>query len=129
VNSALLLNDKIGIVAGAVSLIQWVVFYSYQERWWRHQLGWSLVIKTLLVAALLLLLALSVFFRLNRLDSQVVAWLSVVFVYAITPVMWWRTLVWTREYRQSPRYERRRTARAMRRADKVRARRRREGRP
>jgi hypothetical protein len=104
-----------GIVAGFVALLQWVAVYSYQENWWRHQLGSSLVAKTLLIASLLFLTLLGVFFNLNRRDNLGVAWAAVVLIWLVTPVMAWRTVVWTRIYLAGPRAARRRARRAARR--------------
>lgn len=97
---------KIGIPLGFAALIQWVAAYSWQERWWRHQLGWSLVAKTLLVAGLLMLTGLSIFFHLTRADSYAVAWTEVVLIFSITPVMIWRTIVWTRLSRMARKIDR-----------------------
>ena len=93
----LLLLLKIGIPLAFASLIQWIVVYSVLERhWYRQAIGQTLVAKTLLVAGLLAFTGLSVFFSLNRETSEVIAWVETIFIYLITPVMIWRSVVWWR---------------------------------
>lgn len=87
---------RIAMIASLASLLQWIAVYSVLERWWKHQVGWSLVAKTLLICGQLSLFILALFFRLNRLDSRVVLWLYVFFTAAVTPVMLWRSVLWAR---------------------------------
>jgi len=63
-------------------------------KWWTDEIGRTLVIKTLLVAGLLVPTAMSLFFDFNRLTSHIAAWADVVLILAITPVMIWRSAVW-----------------------------------
>jgi hypothetical protein len=119
VSQAVLLLDKIGIFTGFAGLVAWMAAYTWQENWWRHQLGFSLVAKSAILAALLSLFGLSILFHLNRGDSRLVAWLAVAFLNLIGPVMAWRTVVWTRIYQSGPRAAARRARRAARRGRPV----------
>lgn len=93
---------KIGVICGFVSLVSWVGIYIRLTRWGalRNPIGRTLVIKTLLIAFLLIPTTLSLFFQLNRLDSRITAWVDVALIGAITPVMVWRSAVWLRESRR-----------------------------
>lgn len=88
---------KIGIVSGFFSLVAWVAVYTLLAPWWHNPIGRTLVVKSLLIAALLVPFGLSLFFNLSRLDSRVTAWVDVTLIGAITPVMIWRTVVWLHE--------------------------------
>lgn len=87
---------KIGVIAGFISLVSWIVVYSLLADWRHNAIGRTLVAKTALIAMLLIPFSLSLFFRLNRLDSRATAWADVVLIGAITPVMLWRIAVWLR---------------------------------
>lgn len=89
---------KIGLITGAVSLVGWVVVYSWLTKGaaWRNPIGQTLIAKTLLIAGLFVPQILSLFFNLNRLDSRISAWADVVLICAVTPVMIWRSAVWVR---------------------------------
>ena len=86
---------KIGLIAGFISLISWVVVYQVLTKggWHRNPIGRTLVVKTLLIAGLFVPQILSLFFQLNRFDSRIAAWVDVIFIGAVTPVMLWRSLV------------------------------------
>jgi hypothetical protein len=93
---------KIGIIAGFVSLITWVAVYTRLTRGaaWRNPIGRTLMVKSLLIAMLLVPSGLSLFLRLNRFTSHVAAWADVVLIGAIAPVMLWRSAVWVRVSRR-----------------------------
>ena len=91
---------KIALPFGFFGLIQWVAVYTVLERrWYRQAIGQTLVTKTLIVAALLMLTSLSVYFNLNRYDEIWVAWIEVALIFSIFPVMVWRSVVWVRTSR------------------------------
>lgn len=92
---------KIGLISGILSLVLWVVVYGRLEPWWKDQIGLTLVTKTLIVVGQLSFLGLALFFRLNRSDNRLIAWLYAIFTLAITPVMIWRTVVWIRASKTS----------------------------
>jgi len=89
---------KIGLIAGAISLFAWVAIYTWLTRGgaWRNPIGQTLIVKTLLIAALFVPQILSLFFHLNRLDSRITAWTDVTLIGLVTPIMTWRSLVWVR---------------------------------
>jgi hypothetical protein len=94
----ILLLLKIGLIAGAVSLFAWVAVYSWLTRGgaWKNPIGQTLIVKTLLIAGLFVPQILSLFFRLNRFDSHIVAWTDVALIGLVSPVMIWRSWVWVR---------------------------------
>lgn len=91
---------KIVCVAGFVSLATWVVQYSRYTAAWRNPIGRTLMVKTSLIALLLIPTTLSLFFHFSRLTSYAAGWIDVVLIGAITPVMTWRMLVWRKIHRQ-----------------------------
>jgi len=95
----LVLALKVALIAGFASLVGWVVLYSVLADWWAASIGRTLVAKTMLIAALFVPSILSLFFHLNRLDSYIAGWVDVALIALVTPVMWWRSLVWIRLHR------------------------------
>lgn len=96
---AIILAFKIAVITGFLSLVGWVVVYTRLAKWWKNAIGRTLVVKTLLIAALLVPTALSLFLRFNRLTSYVAGWVDVSLIGLITPVMIWRSVVWIKESR------------------------------
>ena len=78
---------KIALIAAFVSLVGWVTVYTRLAKWWTNSIGRTLVIKSLLIAGLLVPSILALFFQLNRFDSRIAAWADVVLIGAIAPVM------------------------------------------
>jgi hypothetical protein len=97
---AIILAFKIAVIAGFLSLVGWVVVYTRLAKWWKNSIGRTLVAKTLLLAALLVPTALSLFFKFNRLTSYVAGWVDVSLIGLISPVMIWRSVVWIKESRK-----------------------------
>lgn len=95
----LILAFKVALVSGFVSLAGWVALYSSLERWWRHPVGRTLVAKTALVAALFIPSILSLFFHLSSHDSYIVGWVDAGLIGLVSPVMWWRSVVWVKLHR------------------------------
>jgi hypothetical protein len=95
---AIALALKIALVAGFVSLAAWVAVYHGLTRggWRRSPIGRTLVVESLLIAALFVPTALSLFFQLNRSDSRIAGWADVALIGLVTPVMIWRIAVWVR---------------------------------
>jgi len=87
---------KIGCVSGFVSLVGWIGIYTWLAKWWRNPIGRTLVAKSLLLAALLVPTILSLFFHLSAATSERMAWVDVVLIGMIAPVMIWRSVVWIR---------------------------------
>lgn len=95
---------KIALISAVCSLVLWVAVYHRLTHGgvWRDHLGQTLIAKSLLLAGVLMVTALSLFFNFNRQDSRVSGWLDVVLIGAITPVMIWRTRVWLHVYHKVP---------------------------
>jgi hypothetical protein len=84
---------RIVLIAGFVSLLAWIADYTRMAPWWTNPIGRTLVTKTAVIAALLIPTTLSLFLNLNRTTSNIVAWLDVVLIGLVTPVMLWRIVV------------------------------------
>lgn len=97
-DDAIILCLKIGLISGFATLVLWVGIYTWLTRGgaWRNPIGQTLIVKTLLIAALFIPQILSLFFHLNRLDSRIAAWTDVALIGLVTPVMCWRSIVWVR---------------------------------
>jgi hypothetical protein len=92
----LVLAFKAALISGFISLATWVTLYSCLAAWWRNPIGRTLVRLAALTGALYVPTVLSLFFRLNRLDSRLVGWIDFGFIALVTPEMLWRSLVWWR---------------------------------
>ena len=90
----IILAFKVVTIAGFCSLTGWVVLYTRYAKWWRNEIGRTLVIKTLLVALLLIPTALSLFVHFSRAAAYAARWADVALIGLITPVMIWRSTVW-----------------------------------
>lgn len=95
----LVLLFKVVIVADLVTLTVFVADYTRLARWWADPIGRTIVIKDLLLGAALTPSVLSLFFRFNRLTSQIAAWTDVALFAGIAGVMVWRTVVFERFHR------------------------------
>jgi hypothetical protein len=95
-----LLEDviKVGLITGFISLVLWVQVYTKLTKGgaWRNPLGLTFIIKSLLLAALFMVVALSTFVNLGPRTSQIVGWVDAVLIGSVTPVMLWRTVVFLR---------------------------------
>lgn len=98
-DQVIILLLKIACIAGFLSLTAWIVIYTALAKWWTNVIGRTLVIKTALIALLLVPTTMSLFFHFNRLTSHIAAWTDVVLIGAITPVMIWRSVVWLKVHR------------------------------
>lgn len=104
-DNLIILLLKAGLISGLASLLAWVLDYTRLTRGaaWRNPIGRTLLAKTTLIAALFVPQILSLFFRLNRLDSRIAAWTDVALIGLVTPVMLWRTAVFERVHRDGKR--------------------------
>jgi hypothetical protein len=91
---------RIIIISNIVSIIIFVGQYWRLAPWWKNPIGRTIVIKDLLLILILIPSVLSLFFTFNRLTSHIAAWVDVVLLGALTPVMVWRTVVWQRIHRE-----------------------------
>ena len=95
----LILALRVASIAAVVSLVGWIAVYTRVAAWWRNPVGQTLVIKTALIALLLIPTILSLFFHLSRLTSIVAGWVDAALIGLITPVMIWRSVVWLQIHR------------------------------
>ena len=95
----LILAFKAVSIAAVISLVGWIIVYTRVAAWWRNPVGQTLVIKTALIALLLIPTILSLFFHLSRQTSMAAGWVDAVLIGLITPVMIWRSVVWIRLHR------------------------------
>lgn len=98
VPAALVILDKVFVLTSLAGCLAWIAEYT-RSRGWRNEIGRTLLVKTSLLAALLALSALNLYFHLNRQDSLAIAWAGVLLLGAIGPVMAWRLLVFRRAAR------------------------------
>jgi hypothetical protein len=91
---------RIGTVSAFCSIVAWVIIYTILAPWWRDPIGRALVIKSILIAALLIPTTLALFFHSTPMDSRAAAWVYVGLVGAITPAMIWRSVVWIKASRR-----------------------------
>lgn len=90
---------RIVLIAGEVSIVAFVIQYTRLAKWWRSQIGRTIVAKDILLVLVLIPSILSLFISFSRLTSQVAAWVDIVLFGLVTPVMWWRTWVWEKIHR------------------------------
>ena len=95
-NEWILLAFKVVSLTSFVSLFAWVAQYHiYTHGAWRNNpIGRTLVVKTSLIALLLVPTILALFFHFSATTSRIAGWVDVVILGAVGPVMWWRMAVW-----------------------------------
>ena len=96
----LILSFKVVVIAAFLSLAAWIAIYTKLSPWWRSPIGKTLVIKTSLIALLLVPSILALFFHFSRFTSMVAGWVDVALIGLICPVMIWRSAVWVRIHRE-----------------------------
>jgi hypothetical protein len=95
----LILLLRIVLIGGVVSILAFIAQYTRLAPWWRSPVGRTIVIKDALLLGVLVPSVLSLFFEFNRLSSHIAAWVDIVFLGLITPVMCWRIWIWERIHR------------------------------
>lgn len=97
----LTLADRIVLICAFITLTSWaaVDLRLTRGRAWKNPVGKSLLLETLLIAAVCVPSALSVFLHLSRRDNEIVGWVDVALIGIVTPVMAQRIVVWFRLYR------------------------------
>ena len=98
-DQVILLLFRVVTIAGLVAIGAFVGQYTMLAPWWRNAIGRTLVIKDLLLMLILVPTVLSLFFQFNRLTSHIAAWIDIVFLGLLTPVMLWRMAVFYRIHR------------------------------
>lgn len=91
----LLWLDRIFVLTSLAGCLAWIAEYTV-NRGWRNSMGRTLLAKTTLLALLLLLSAMSLWFNLSRGTSIAVTWFGVLLLGLIGPVMAWRMVVFHR---------------------------------
>jgi len=95
----LILALKVALISGFCSLAGWVALYTALAAWYKDPIGRTLVAKTTLIALLFIPTTLALFFHLSRTDSWAAGWVQAALIGLVSPVMWWRSLVWLRLHR------------------------------
>lgn len=90
---------RIVLIAGVVSILVFVGQYTRLARWWRSPIGRTIVIKDILLVLVFIPSILALFFHFGRRTSHIAAWVDVILIGAVTPVMCWRTWVWEKIHR------------------------------
>jgi hypothetical protein len=94
-----LLLLRIVLISGVVSILAFIAQYTRLAKWWQSPIGRTIVIKDILLALVLIPSILALFFEFSRVSSHIAAWLDIVLLGLITPVMWWRVWIWERIHR------------------------------
>ena len=73
--------------------------------WWRSELGWSIVAKTLALTLALLPAMLIYWFGFNTFtDSRAMQWFSICALAAVPVIVWWRVWVIFKAQRDGARH-------------------------
>jgi hypothetical protein len=91
---AQVITYKVVILAALVSTLAFIAVYSGQARWWRNPIGRTIVLIDVEVFVALVPIALSLFFSLSRVTSEIAAGLDLAAIGSIPVTMCWRTWVW-----------------------------------
>lgn len=95
---------EIGSAASILAIAQWIAVYTRLEPWWRGHIGRSLVEFALYAMVTPALFLLSLFFHVNRVSSQALAWVEIVLLCVLIPAgMTRRTVIWIRVSRRGGR--------------------------
>lgn len=92
----ILLVSKGVLLADLTSIIVFIATYTKLAPWWSSQIGRTIVIKDILLVLILIPSILSLFFSFNRFTSHIAAWINIVLLAALVPIMLWRTQVWVK---------------------------------
>lgn len=87
---------KITLISGFLSISAWIVVYTRLQKWWHDEIGITLVAKSALIACLFVPSILALFFHLSAVTNELVGWIDVALIFAVTPVMIWRSVVWVK---------------------------------
>lgn len=85
---------EMSLIESCVCILIWIVAYTFLEKWWRHQIGWTLVLTKVLFFGALFLVVLSIYLSFSRYTSEVAAWIQIALIGLVGPVMIWRTILW-----------------------------------
>jgi hypothetical protein len=87
---------KVVLISGLVTTVLWVGVYGYLAKFWANPVGKTVVDFAGLLAGVLLISVLSLFFHFNRATSHVAGWIDVVLFARISWVLAARTPLWIR---------------------------------
>jgi hypothetical protein len=90
---------RIVLISGVVSIAAFIAQYTRLAPWWRSAVGRTIVIKDVLLIAVFIPTIMSLFLEFNRTTSHIAAWLDIVLIGLVTPVMLWRLWIWERIHR------------------------------
>lgn len=90
---------RIVLISGVVSIAVFVGQYTRLAPWWRSPVGRTIVVKDILLVLVFIPSILSLFFQFSRFTLTVAAWIDVVLLGLVTPVMLWRAWIWERIHR------------------------------
>lgn len=91
---------KITVIACQITTLGFVVVYTRVAKWWNNPVGRTIVAIDLSLFLALFPVTLSIFFELNRVESQIGAAVDLAAFVAISITMLWRIYVWLRLRRQ-----------------------------
>lgn len=87
---------KIILITDVISIFAFIADYWRLAPWWRDPIGRTIVTKDMLLLLALIPSVLSLFFKFTRVGSHIAAWVDVVLLGAMGPVMLWRIVIWQR---------------------------------
>lgn len=97
----ILLLFKIILIIDITSIAVFIGVYTRYAKWWKDQVGRTLVVKDILLLLAFTPSTLSLFFRLSRYSSRAIAWVDIGLFTLIAAVMWWRIAVWVKIHREA----------------------------
>ena len=102
---SIMLAGQIAVRALFWSVIGFVIAVSTFWPWWKSQLGWSIVAKSLALAIAVLPAMLVYWFGpAVYADAPWLQWVSVIGLWLVPPILAWRALVIWQAQRKSPRH-------------------------
>ena len=95
-DQVIILALKVVLVAIVVTALAFVGVYTYLAKWWDNEIGKTLVILDLLIAAGFIPSLMSLFLDFNRLTSTIAAWIDIGIWAAVAAVLALRIPLWIR---------------------------------
>lgn len=90
----ILLLFKISTISIILSIALFIGVYTRLAPWWKSPIGRTLVWKDALLAIVLIPTVISLFFKLNRMTSHLIAWFDIGDFFLITGVLLVRCRLW-----------------------------------
>lgn len=95
-NSVFVEVTRVFLCTSLAGCVSWIADYSRANYWWRNPVGMNLVIKTSIIALLLVVSLVSSFMRGDVAVQEIVMWAYLVLLGLIGPVMVWRMVIFQR---------------------------------